>query len=193
MASKKKKMLERNGLPLWGWTVGAVLVTAVIFLGYRTVQTEPHLKAVQSELDSAKKEAVRAKSGAAELEQVAENRRLKLENAERELQRLNEAADRAKAEASEREKQIAMLRQGRASCEEFFEEWGVKASPPSVSALFGITREATAAKDCIDKGDVATACRHWQGLLVQIEKIGSPVSESRVEIEKLMRQHKCEK
>ena len=117
-------MLERNGLPLWGWTVGAVLVTAVIFLGYRTVQTEPHLKAVQSELDSAKEEAVRAKSRAAELEQVAENLRLKLENAERELQRLNEAADRAKAEASEREKQIAMLRQGRASCEEFFEEWG---------------------------------------------------------------------
>jgi predicted nuclease with TOPRIM domain len=186
MASKKKKMLERSGLPLWGWTVGAVLVTAVIFLGYRTVQTEPRLKAVQSELDS-------AKSGAAELEQVAENLRLKLENAERELQRLNEAADRAKAEASEREKQIAMLRQGRASCEEFFEEWGVKASPPSILALFGITREATAAKDCIDKGDVATACRHWQGLLVQIEKIGSPVSESRVEIEKLMRQHKCEK
>ena len=186
-------MLERNGLPLWGWTVGAVLVTAVIFLGYRTVQTETHLKAVQSELDSAKKEAVRAKSGAAELEQAAKNLRLKLENAERELQGLSEAADRAKAEASEREKQIAMLRQGRASCEEFFEEWGVKASPPSVSALFGITREATAAKDCIDKGDVATACRHWQGLLVQIEKIGSPVSESRVEIEKLMRQHKCEK
>jgi len=30
-----------------------VLVAAVIFLGYRTVQTEPHLKAVQSELDSA--------------------------------------------------------------------------------------------------------------------------------------------
>jgi chromosome segregation ATPase len=123
MASKKKKMLERNGLPLWGWTVGAVLVTAVIFLGYRTVQ---------SELDSAKEEAVRAKSGAAELEQVAENLRLKLEDAERELQRLNEAADRAKAEASEREKQIAMLRQGRVSCEEFFEEWGVRASPPSI-------------------------------------------------------------
>ena len=193
MASKKKKIFERNGLPLWGWTVGAVLVTAVIFLGYHTVQTEPHLKAVQSELDSAKEEAVRAKSGAAEFEQVAENLRLKLENAERELQRLNEAADRAKAEASERENQIAMLRQGRASCEEFFEEWGVKASPPSILALFGITREATAAKDCIDKGDVATACRHWQGLLVQIEKIGSPVSESRVEIEKLMRQHKCKK
>jgi hypothetical protein len=66
MASKKKKMLERNGSPLWGWSVGAVLVTAVMFLGYRTVQTEPHLKAVQSELDSAKDEAVRAKSGAAD-------------------------------------------------------------------------------------------------------------------------------
>ena len=127
-------------MPLWGWTVGAVLVAAVIFLGYRTVQTEPHLKAVQSELDSAKEAAVGAKSGAAELEQAAENLRLKLENAERELQRLNEAADRAKAEASEREKQIAMLRQGRASCEEFFEEWGVKASTFSVSALFGIVR-----------------------------------------------------
>jgi len=70
-------MLERNGLPLWGWTVGAVLVAVVIFLGYRTVQTEPHLKAVQSELDGAKKEAVRAKSGAAELEQAAKNLRLK--------------------------------------------------------------------------------------------------------------------
>jgi hypothetical protein len=66
----------------------------------------------------------------------AENLRLKLENAERELQG---------AEASKREKQIAMLRHGRASCEEFFEEWGMKASPPSISALFGITREATAA------------------------------------------------
>jgi len=102
-------------LPLWGWTVGAVLVAAVIFLGYRTVQTEAHLKAVQSELDSAKEAAVREKSGAAQLEQAAKNLRLKLENAERELQRLNEAADRAKAEASEREKQIAMLRQGRAT------------------------------------------------------------------------------
>ena len=81
------------------------------------MQTETHLKAVQSELDSANEEAVRAKSGAAELEQVAENLRLKLENAERELQGLSEAADRAKAEASEREKQIAMLRHGRASCE----------------------------------------------------------------------------
>jgi hypothetical protein len=185
-------MLGRNS-PLWGWTVGAVLVTAVTLLGYRTVQTDRLLNAVQSELDSAKDEAVRAKSGAAELEQVAANLRAKLENAERELQRLNEAADRAKAEASEREKQITMLRQGRASCEEFFEEWGLKASPPSTLALFGISREATAAKDCIDRGDVATACRHWQGLLIQIEKLGSPVSESRVEIEKLVRQHRCEK
>jgi hypothetical protein len=34
MASKEKKILERTGLPLWGWAVGAVLVIAVILLGY---------------------------------------------------------------------------------------------------------------------------------------------------------------
>ena len=68
---------------------------------------------------------------------------------------------------------------------------GESLNPQRLGAIWH--REATAAKDRIDKGDVATACRHWQGLLVQIEKIGSPVSESRVEIEKLMRQHKCEK
>jgi len=46
--------------------------------------------------------------------------------------------------------------------------------------------------DCIDKGDVATACKHWQGLLVEIEKMGTPLSESREEIEELMRQNRCE-
>jgi hypothetical protein len=30
-------MLERTGLPLWGWMVGAALGGAVIALGYRTV------------------------------------------------------------------------------------------------------------------------------------------------------------
>jgi Resolvase, N terminal domain len=185
-----KKMLERNGLPWWGWTVGAALVTAVIVLGYRTVETEQQLRAVQSEMDSVTEDGVQAKT---ELGQLPESLRLKLDNAEREIQRLNEAATRAEASASERERQIAILRQGRASCEEFFDGWGVKASPTSIVTLFGIAREATAATDCVDKGDAGTACRHWEGLLVQIEKIGSPVSESRVEIEKLMRQHRCKK
>jgi hypothetical protein len=172
------------------WAVGAALVTAVIVLGYRTVETEQQLRAVQSEMDSAAEDGVQAKT---ELGQLAESLRLKLDNAEKEIQRLNETATRAEASASERERQIAILRQGRASCEEFFDGWGVKASPTSIVTFFGIAREATAATDCLDKGDAGTACRHWEGLLVQIEKIGSPVSESRVEIEKLMRQHRCKK
>jgi predicted nuclease with TOPRIM domain len=188
MASKEKKMLERTGLPLWGWAAGAVLVIAVILLGYRTVEAERELKAAQSEMDSAMEAGVKAKSEAAD---EGKSLRLKLDNAQREIQRLNEAAAKAEARASEHESQITNLRQGRASCEEFFDGWDVKASPANVVTLFGIAREATAATDCIDKGDAATACRHWEGLLVQIDRIGSPVSESRVEIERLMRQHRC--
>jgi hypothetical protein len=108
-------------------------------------------------------------------------------------QRLNDAAAGAEAKAREYENQIASLRQGRASCEEFFDGWGIEASPPGIVKLFGIAREATAARDCINKGDATTACRHWEGLLVEIKKIGSPVSESQIEIEKLMRQHNCKK
>jgi predicted nuclease with TOPRIM domain len=188
MASKEKKMLKRTGLPLWGWAAGAVLVIAVILLGYRTVEAERELKAAQSEMDSAMEAGVKAKSEATD---EGKSLRLKLDNAQREIQRLNEAAAKAEARASEHESQITNLRQGRASCEEFFDGWDVKASPANVVTLFGIAREATAATDCIDKGDAATACRHWEGLLVQIDRIGSPVSESRVEIERLMRQHRC--
>jgi predicted nuclease with TOPRIM domain len=188
MASKEKKMLKRTGLPLWGWAAGAVLVIAVILLGYRTVEAERELKAAQSEMDSAMEAGVKAKSEAAD---EGKSLRLKLDNAQREIQRLNEAAAKAEARASEHESQITNLRQGRASCEEFFDGWDVKASPANVVTLFGIAREATAATDCINKGDAATACRHWEGLLVQIDRIGSPVSESRVEIERLMRQHRC--
>jgi predicted nuclease with TOPRIM domain len=181
-------MLKRTGLPLWGWAAGAVLVIAVILLGYRTVEAERELKAAQSEMDSAMEAGVKAKSEATD---EGKSLRLKLDNAQREIQRLNEAAAKAEARASEHESQITNLRQGRASCEEFFDGWDVKASPANVVTLFGIAREATAATDCINKGDAATACRHWEGLLVQIDRIGSPVSESRVEIERLMRQHRC--
>jgi hypothetical protein len=83
-------------------------------------------------------------------------------------------------------------RQGIASCEEFFNEWGVLRAPASISAIAALGREAAAAKDCSDKGDVATACKHWQGLLVEIEKMGTPLSESRGDIEELMRQNWCE-
>ena len=101
-------------------------------------------------------------------------------------------ADKLSAEAVESEKQITKLRQGTASCEEFFNEWEIRAAPVSFSVIAALGREAAAAKDCIDKGNVSTACKHWQGLLVEIEKIGPPVSESRSEIEQLMRQNRCE-
>ena len=175
-------MLERARLPLWGWAVGAVLVIAVILLAYRAVEAERQLKAAQREIDNAMVAGIKAKSDAAEL-------RSTLDSSEREIQRLNETIARVEARAGEYENQIAFLRQGRASCEEFFDGWDVKASPANVVTLFGIAREASAATDCIHKGDAATACKHWAGLLVQIRKVGPPVSESRVEIERLMRQH----
>jgi septal ring factor EnvC (AmiA/AmiB activator) len=119
-------------------------------------------------------------------------RHSQLQVMEAELKDAKQAANQAKAEAAENEKQIAKLRQGIASCEEFFNEWEVRGAPASISAIAAVGREAAAAKDCIDKGDVATACKHWQGLLVEIEKMGTPLSESRGDIEELMRQNRCE-
>ena len=119
-------------------------------------------------------------------------RQSQLQDMEAELKDAKQAADQATAEAAEGEKQIAKLRQGIASCEEFFNEWEVRGAPASISAIAALGREAAAAKDCIVKGDVATACKHWQSLLVEIEKMGTPLSESRGEIEELMRQNRCE-
>ena len=115
-----------------------------------------------------------------------------LQAMEGEFKDAKKTANQAKAEAAERETQIAKLRQGIASCEEFFNDWEVRGAPVNISAIAALGREAAAAKDCLDKGDVATACKHWQGLLVQIEKMGSPLSESRDDIEQLMRENKCE-
>jgi hypothetical protein len=200
MVSKKRSIGERKVLPIWAWAVGAVLAAIVIALGYRMVQTEQRLDALESELGSAEHDAAEMQAIAKslrlkldstedvkaklELRDIAESLRLKLDSAEREIQKLNEAAN-------EHERQIAMLRQGRASCEEFFDGWDVQASPSMLMKLFGIAREASAATDCIDKHDAATACRHWQGLLLQIEKFGSPLTDSRDEIQTLIRQHGC--
>ena len=59
-------MLERAGLPLWGWAVGAVLVIAVILLAYRAVEAERQLKAAQREIDNAMVAGIKAKSDAAD-------------------------------------------------------------------------------------------------------------------------------
>jgi DNA repair exonuclease SbcCD ATPase subunit len=182
-----KNFLERNRL--WAWGLGAALITTFIVLGYCTLETERQPSAVQNDRESAAEQGPQAK--AAELGPVVENLQSKLDNAEKEIQRLNEAAANAEARASEYEKRIALLRQGRATCEEFFDGWDIKAAPPNIVTLFGVAREATAATDCLQKGNAATACKHWESLLSQIKKIGSPVSDSRSEIEDLIRKHNC--
>ena len=154
------------------------------------------LQDMEAELKSAKQAADQAKAEAAEGEtqivRLKEEVALERQALQSQLERLKQAADQEKAETAERENQIAKLRQGIASCEEFFNEWEVRGAPASISAIAALGREAAAAKDCIDKGDVATACKHWRGLLVEIEKMGTPLSESRGEIEELMRQNRCE-
>jgi peptidoglycan hydrolase CwlO-like protein len=168
------------------------LDTAQADLGKRLSQ----LQDMEAELKDAKQAADQAKAEAAEGEkQIArlkEEIALERQALQSQLERLKQAADQAKTEAAEREKQIAKLRQGIASCEEFFNEWEMRGAPASISAIAALGREAAAAKDCIAKGDVATACKHWQSLLVEIEKMGTPLSESRGEIEELMRQNRCE-
>ena len=154
------------------------------------------LQDMEAELKDAKQVADQAKAEAAEGEKqivrLKQEVALERQSLQSQVESLKQTADRAKAEAAEREKQIAKLRQGIASCEEFFNDWEVRGAPASISAIAALGREAAAAKDCIDKGNVATACEHWQSLLVEIEKMGTPLSESRGEIEELMRQNRCE-
>ena len=157
---------------------------------------QSQLQDMEAELKDAKQAADQAKAEAAEGEKqflaLKEEVALERQALQSQVESLNQTANQAKAEGAEREKRIAKLRQGVANCEEFFNEWEVGGAPASLSAIAALGREAAAARDCIDKGDVATACKHWQGLLVEIEKIGPPLSGSRGEIEELMRQNRCE-
>jgi chromosome segregation ATPase len=168
------------------------LDTAQSDLGKRQSQ----LQAKEAELNDAKQAADQANAKAAEGEKqivrLKEEMALERQALQSQVENLKQAANQATAEATEGEKQIAKLRQGIASCEEFFNEWEVRGAPASIAAIAALGREAAAAKDCIEKGDVATACKHWQGLLVEIEKMGTPLNESRGEIEELMRQNRCE-
>ena len=161
-------------------------------LGKRRAQ----LQDMEAELKDAKKATDQAKAEAAEGEtqivRLKEEVALERQAIQSQLERLQQAADQRKRKRPNVRIQIAKLRQGIASCEEFFNEWEVRGAPASISAIAALGREAAAAKDCIDKGDVATACKHWQGLHVEIEKMGTPLSESRGEIEELMRQNRCE-
>ena len=96
------------------------------------------------------------------------------------------------AVAGERLWLVTELSPGKPSCEEFYDKWEAPGVPSAMLAMAGLGREAIAAKGCIDKGDVATACKHWQGLLAVIDKMGPPLNESGGDIENLMLEHKCE-
>lgn len=87
---------------------------------------------------------------------------------------------------------VAEPLKGMPPCEEFYDKWEVPGAPPAMMAMVGLGREVFAAKACLDKGDVATACKHWQGLLAVMDKIGPPLDESRGDVEALMAEHKCE-
>jgi hypothetical protein len=80
---------------------------------------------------------------------------------------------------------------GAPACEEFYDKWEVPGVPSAMLAMAGLGREVIAAKDCVNKGNIALACKHWQGLLSVIDKLGPPLSESRGDIEALMAQNKC--
>lgn len=64
------------------------------------------------------------------------------------------------------------------TCDEFYDKWEVPGAPPGILAMAGLGREVIAAKDCIDKNNVPKACEHWSKLLVIIDKLGPPLSES---------------
>jgi hypothetical protein len=81
---------------------------------------------------------------------------------------------------------------GMPPCEEFYDKWEVPGAPPGLLAMAGYSREVFAAKACLDKNDVPMACKHWQGLLGVVDKMGPPLSESRGDIEQLMQEHDCE-
>jgi hypothetical protein len=92
------------------------------------------------------------------------------------------------ASAEERLWLVTEPSEGMPTCEEFFDNWEVQGAPSGLMTMSGFAREVFAAKERVDKGDVATACRHWQGLLVVMDKVGPPLSESRGDVENLMRE-----
>ena len=111
---------EDSAPPAWAWIVGAVLVIVSIFLGYRVVQTQQHLAAAQSQLESAKQALANANAERKELEtksddalksaqsQLAETQS-RLEATQSELESAKQAADQAKAQVAELEKRAASL------------------------------------------------------------------------------------
>ena len=113
---EEQKMPERgSAIPAWAWIVGAVLVIVSVFIGYRMVQTQQHLAAAQSELESAKQAAEKANAERKELktklddatsevksaQSVLAETKSVLEAAQSELERATQAAEKANAQRNE--------------------------------------------------------------------------------------------
>lgn len=78
-----------------------------------------------------------------------------------------------------------------ALCDDFFDQWEIPGVPSAMLAMGGIGREMMAAMDCVEKNDIAKACRHWHKIVEVTDKLGPPYNQDRAGIEALMREHKC--
>ncbi len=88
-------MPERNGInPVWAPLVAAIAVIGIILIGYKLLQTQRHVEAVQTELESAK---VRA----SELEEHAARRSSEREDAVRQRIDVQDKLEQATAERNE--------------------------------------------------------------------------------------------
>src|SRR5262245_28954019 len=111
---------RRNAIPAWAWVVGAVLVIASVFVGYRMVQTQQHLAAAERELEIAKRAAETANAERKQFEiksndatsavksaevQLAEAQSV-LEAAQRELENTMQATEKANAQRAETQRKL---------------------------------------------------------------------------------------
>jgi hypothetical protein len=81
---------------------------------------------------------------------------------------------------------------GESTCEEFFDKWDVPGAPAGMLAMAGVGREVAAAQDCVKQNKIDLACKHWRAIVVNLDKVGPPLNESRGDVVTLMQQNKCE-
>jgi penicillin-insensitive murein endopeptidase len=98
-----------SAIPAWAWIIGAVLVIGIVLVSYRIVQTQRHL---ESELESAKQAADRAKAEAAELEKRAAGLNSELEKVNTQRNELQVKLDDAASEVKLAQSQLADAQSG---------------------------------------------------------------------------------
>lgn len=92
-------MPERSSaIPAWAWIVGAVLAIVSIFAGYRMVQTQQHLVAAQSELESAKQAVEKANAERNELQTKLEDATSEVRSAQSVLAETKSVLEAAQSE-----------------------------------------------------------------------------------------------